>query len=222
MFNKQRCKRCKEKIDEKHVFCPYCGVPTGKGMSEEDWGLLGKDDEMQEMENFGRGLFAGMNDKLLNKMLTGAMKMLEKEMQKGTQEQQKGNLNTNFELYVNGKRINPENIKVMKRPSQERVQRKSDQHINQFNQDNLKKFSSLPKKEPSTNVRRLSNKVIYEIDVPGVESIEDVSIAKLESSIEIKAVTNDTAYKKIINVDLPLKQYKLDKDKLILELGVKN
>ena len=39
--------------------------------------------EVKETVRFGRGLFAGMNDKLLNKMLTGAMKMLEKEMQKG-------------------------------------------------------------------------------------------------------------------------------------------
>jgi len=38
----------------------------------------------------------------------------------------------------------------------------------------------LPRHEPATNIRRLSNKVVYEIEMPEIKSIEDISIIKLE------------------------------------------
>jgi HSP20 family molecular chaperone IbpA len=214
MFDKKKCRNCGEKIKGDFVFCPFCGSPTGKEINEEDWGLLGKNDEIQEANPFSRGLFAGMSDKMLNKMLTSAMKMLEKEMQKTSQNT---DIQSNIELYINGKRISPENIKVTKKVEK---QPKSP-IIQSFNQENIKKFSTLPKKEPSTNIRRLSNKVVYELNVPGVDSIKDIAVTKLENSIEIKAVAKDKAYAKVIPIDLPLRGFKLDKDKLILELGIK-
>lgn len=215
MFNRKNCKNCGEKIKGDFIFCPFCGSPTGKDMEEEDWGLLGKNDEAQETNTLSRGLFAGMSEKMLNKMLTSAMKMLEKEMQKGAI--QNNELQSNIELYINGKKVSPENIKVTKKVEK---QQKSPV-IQSFDQENIKRFSNLPKKEPSTNIRRLSNKVVYELNVPGVASIKDIAVAKLENSIEIKAVAKDKAYAKVIPIDLPLRGFKLDKDKLILELGIK-
>ena len=197
-------------------FCPYCGHPTDSG--NEDWGVLGKKD-IQETNQFPN-MFGGLSGKMLNKMLGGAMKMLEREMQKSIQTQNKS-VKTNFELYINGKRIAPENIKVTRKPI--KIQPKVKKYLsNEFGSQALKQFSVLEKEEPSTNIRRLSNKVIYEIDIPGVSSIENVSIVKLEKSIEIKAIAKDKAYKKIINIDLPILKYKLNKEKLILELGIKN
>ena len=70
-------------------------------------------------------------------------------------------------------------------------------------------------------MRRLSNKVVYEIEIPEVAE-EDVSIIKLENSIEIKAISKDKSYKKLISIDLPIKSYKITNGKLILELGLKN
>lgn len=217
MFNKIKCNECGEKISAKFDFCPYCGLSTGS--NEEDWGLLGKNDQLKEINPFQNSMLGGFSGKMLNKMLAGAMNMLEKEMQKEMKNSNEMPMpsNTNFELYINGKKISPSNIKVMKKES---IQPKKAQ-LNQLSQDNIKKFAELPKHEPSANVRRLSNKVIYELDVPGVKSINDISIIKLENSIEVKAISKDKAYKKLIPIDLPLKAYKLDKDKLILELGVK-
>ncbi len=45
---------------------------------------------------------------------------------------------------------------------------------------------------------------------------------KLENSIEIKAITKDKAYFKIIPLNLPIINYNILKEKLILEFGVKN
>lgn len=217
MFNKKSCKKCGEKINKKFDFCPHCGA-SDNGNSEEDWGMLGKNDVPNELNMFSNSMFGGMNGKILNKMLGGAMKMLEKELQKEMKNQNQ--VGTNFELYINGKKINPENIKITKGQIKEEGPKKK-LFMNTFSEQNQKKFAELPKKEPPTNIRRLSDKVVYELEIPGVESLENVSIAKLETSIEIKAIAKDKAYKKLIQIDLPLKRYKLDNQKLILELGVK-
>ena len=217
MFNKKNCKKCGEKISGKFSFCPNCGNYLES--NKEDWGMLGKDDSIPE-ENFPQNnLFGGISGKMFNKMLGGAMKMLEKELQKEIRQPTKNN----FELYINGKKIPTENIKVTRKPTitKKNVQEQSVSSTH-FNKDSLKKFSELPKKEPSTNIRRLSNKVIYEMEIPGVKSIQDVSIVKLEKSIEIKALAKDKAYKKLIPIDLPLNKYSLNGQKLVLELGVKN
>jgi HSP20 family molecular chaperone IbpA len=211
-------KNCGEKIGKRYTYCPHCGSSTGKPKNEEDWGILGKDDEIEETNQFANPMFGGFSEKMLNKMLVGAMKMLEKEMKQLNQETP---LNSNFELYINGKKVDPKNIKVTTIPAKEQKEVQKKPILNPFSQENIKRFSSLPRKEPTTNIRRLSNKVVYEINIPGVESIKDISIIKLEKSIEIKAVSKNTAYAKVIPIDLPIKKYKLEKEKLILELSIK-
>jgi len=215
MFNKKICKKCGEKISNKFDFCPYCGFSTGS--PNEDWGMLGKNDQFNNQDFFTNSMFGGFSGKVLQKMLNNTMKMLEKEMG-NVQQDKEIPLKTNFELFINGKRISPRNIKVTKKQV-DQVPSKKIKNSSEFSQENIKKFSELPKQEPLANVRRLSNKVIYEIDVPGVKSLKDISIIKLENSIEIKAVAKDKAYKKLIPVDLPLNKYKLDKEKIVLELN---
>lgn len=223
MFKKKKCKKCGEKISDKFSFCPNCGASVD--YEKENWGMLGKNDNIDPFDAFEKGMFGGISGKMLNRMLGGAMKMLEKEMKKNMENLQSNNIpKTNFELYINGKRVSPQNIKVTRKEipnKQNKPQHKT--HTNyHFDEETQKKFAKMSKTEPITNVRRLSNKVIYEIDVPGVISIKDVSVIRLENSIEIRAITKDAAYKKIIPVDLPLRRYKLDNEKLILELGVKD
>jgi len=80
------------------------------------------------------------------------------------------------------------------------------------------KLAKMPKKEPETIVRRLSDRIIYEISVPGVKNIKDVIINKLQNSIEIKAFAKDKVYFKLLPVSLPIKKYKIEDEKLVLEL----
>jgi len=90
-----------------------------------------------------------------------------------------------------------------------------------FTKEKIKKFTSLKREEPKTNIRRLSDKMIYEIEMPGVKSLEDVSIIRLENSIEIKAISKSKAYSKIIPLNLPITNYDLSEGKLVLELAIK-
>jgi hypothetical protein len=238
MFNKKSCPNCNRKVSKDYVFCPNCGSPIKKMQKKEDWGMLGKEDILEEPAF--PSLFTGFGGKMMNKMLNNAMKMMEKEMQKNIEMQKKmpsqkqSGIKTNFELYINGKRVNPENIKITQHPLNHPIQNAISQNSQQktvqreyskrnakninFSQKNKNAFSKLERKEPKTSIRRLSNKIIYEIDVPDVESIENVSINQLENSIEIKAIGKKTGYEKIIPINFPISSYQLSEGKLILEL----
>jgi HSP20 family molecular chaperone IbpA len=247
MFKRKNCPKCNEKVNEKYSFCPTCGFNLSKNQNKEkEYGMLGQNDYLEQdpfnMDNMLGSMFTGIGGRAMNNMFNNAIKMLEKEMQKSMKEQQKfQNQNqpinrTNFELYINGKRVSPDKIKVTNKPnhyqnnqkhnnkrlvSKEQMSRIGTIHPNQvpkFSNESKQNFQKLPKKQPETNVRRFSDKVIYEINVPGVESIKDVSISQMENSIEIRAVSKKNAYEKIIPIGLPIIKYGLSNGKIVLEL----
>jgi len=223
MFGKKTCQGCGEKSSNSYLFCPYCGNSFGKKKAE-DYGMLGINDEIKMQENPFESIFGGIGGGMFNKMLGNTIKMLEKEMKKEFKNQNQGfPQKTNFEIIINGKRINPENIRFTQRIiGPETEKKKIKKTALKMSDESLKKISKLPKKEPSTNIRRLSNKVIYELSIPGVKSINDISITKLENSIEVKAVAENKAYSKLIPINLPITNYELSDGKLILELDAKN
>jgi len=216
MFKKRKCENCNRKINNNYEFCPHCGRSFNE--NSEDWGMLGKTDTVNEFEQFSNSLFGGVGGKIIGGMLGKTMKMLEHEIQKEMKNQSSAP-KTNFELIINGKRIDPKDIKIAQ-PRQ--VVKKPRKVLPNISNESLKKISGLPKKEPKTNIRRLADRVIYEISIPGVESINDISIIKLETSVEIKALANKEAYFKVIPINLPIIDYKLSEEKLILEFGIKN
>jgi len=225
MFGTKKCPKCGENVKSKFDFCPSCSFRL-KQSSDEDWGMLGKNDAVENQPDFfGNSLFGGMGGTMLGKMLNNAMKMLENEMQKETKTLQNAEhfQKSNFELYINGKRVNPENIKVTKMPiknqaPQKQIQQKQFKIQNTISEEKLKKMSKLPREEPKTKIKRFSDRLIYELEVPGVKSIKDIIFMKLEESLEIKAIADKKVYIKIIPINMPLINSYLSKDKLILEL----
>lgn len=222
MFNKKSCSKCGKKIKDNFDFCPYCGKPSD---DNNKWGMLGKNDVVVnqnpfESMGFGGGFF--------NKMIGNAMKMIEKEMQREMKNIETPKSNAKIQLYVNGKKIpiGEGNIKVIKKPKKNLIKKPSNKKqptiIKTFSPENQKKFSNLPRQNPETNVRRLSDRVIYEINIPGVKSAEDIAIRNLQNSIEIKAIAKKIAYYKILSVAFPIIDFYLENEKLILELEAKN
>ena len=125
-------------------------------------------------------------------------------------------------LIINGKRINPQNISVKRiSPKKQTEIPKTQIEYPVFSKQQKEKFSKLLREEPLTSIRRLSDKIIYEIELPKVNSIKDISINKLEQSTEIRALAKNKAYFKILQISLPIINYFLEKEKLILELGTK-
>ncbi|MBU2496838.1 MAG: hypothetical protein KJ767_02160, partial [Nanoarchaeota archaeon] len=90
--------------------------------------------------------------------------------------------------------------------------------VRKVSKEDAERYSKLPRKEAETNVKRLSDGIIYEISMPDVSDIKDIFINKLHNSIEVKAFGKDTAYLKLIPVDLDIKRSYFKDGKLILEL----
>jgi HSP20 family molecular chaperone IbpA len=203
MFKKKKCNNCNEKIKDSYNFCPNCGIRLA---NNNKWGMLGKRDTTpaNQMPNlFGKGI----SGSILNKMMGTMIKNLEKEFQREISGGE--GPKTKIKLMINGKEINP--LKEEKRKDAKTLPI-------EFSKENLEKWKDMKKENPKTNLKRIGDKIEYKIEVPGVKSIKDVSIVKLENSLEVKAIGNKKAYQKNITIDLPLKKFSLLKDILTLEL----
>lgn len=223
MFKKKSCKKCGEKVTEKFLFCPNCGNLLNKKGKKKDFGMLGEDDFIDEFESIQNSLFKGAGGKMVGKMFEGIMKIVEKEMEKEANKRNTKNSQkpkTNFQLFINGEKI--DNFKTNFPANQKIKEQEKEVPALILPQNNLKKFSDLPKNEPKTDVRRFSDRVIYEINIPGVKSLKDISIIRLENNIEVKAVTKNKAYNKLIPVNFPISDYNFTKGKLVLELDSKD
>ena len=219
---KKKCSKCDQTMGRNYDFCPYCGNNLRSENYKEDYGILGKNDLIDSNP------FESFESTFMDKMLENAMKMAEKMIEKQinfSQEKprlppppQPANINTakpsNLEIqfFVNGKRVFPQNEESKIEEPIRTIK------TNKLSKEKAERFSKLPKKEPSSKVRRFSGKIIYELEMPGVKKIEDVLINQLEDSIEIKALGQDKVYSKTLNINLPILGYKLAEGNLILEL----
>lgn len=220
MFSNRKCKRCGEKIGKKDNFCASCGVPLSSSDKKEDMGMLGKSDSFDE--NTTNPPMPGFGGKMLNNMLNGAIKMLEKEMKREMKDMEKSKsqdkmppMAPNFRLKINGQEVNFDDPQSQSKPKKKPIEHKGRK---EFSKDQIKKYTKLPKEEPKADLRRIGNKVVYEISMPDVKSSNDIIINKLENSLEIKAVGKKKGYSKRIPVNIPLTDKKLSDGKLILEM----
>jgi len=234
MFIKKKCTKCGRKISKDYDFCPHCGNDfrwEKARNNEKDFGLLGKEDSLtdfSDLSKFGMpmnlsGLF---NSKLFNNLFQQfdkQFKELDKETSRAPKERKKNTSGISISISMSGDkpdiRVNkfgPEfqNINIKEFKEKETPKKK-------ISEEEARKLAKLPKKEAKTEVRRLSNKIIYQIDLPGIKNLKDIIINKLENSIEIKAFSKENAYFKLIPVNLPILDYKLEDNKLILELGTR-
>jgi|TARA_Y100000310_G_scaffold328062_1_gene395501 hypothetical protein len=222
MFESKKCVGCNEPIKKDFEFCPSCG--TRLKDSDEEFGMLGRNDQVKNEANpLSNSMFGGLAGGVLGKMIGSTMKMLEKELQKEMQGSQEGKMpGTKFELFVNGKRVDPKNIKVTKQPAHKLNDKTKKTPSIALPDNKLKKFSKLPQEEPETNLRRLADSLIYEIELPGVKAEKDISIKVIEGTIEVKAEAKDKSYLKTISVGLPITNYEFSKELLVLELETKH
>jgi hypothetical protein len=223
MFKKTKCQKCGKKIGEKYSFCPYCGSKINLE-DEDDFGMIGKNDFMPLGTEIK--LPMGMNA-MFNSLMNNLSKEFDEQLGKNfagnekPKKVKKDGISISISTFGDG----PPKIMVKNMGNNEKVkQEKTTEKIKKsnFNDEKIKQFSKLKREEPKTNIRRFSNGVVYELEMPDVKSVEDISITKLENSIEIKAIGKNKSYAKLIPINLPLKNYNFLEGKLTLELGTKN
>ncbi|MBU2612750.1 MAG: hypothetical protein KKB62_03455 [Nanoarchaeota archaeon] len=209
MLKRKKCKVCEKKVKSSQNFCPNCGTQITE--SPEKWGLLGKNDLIEKNvpeTPLGMGEIFKTFSSIIKKTQNGTFN--EKDFQKIV-----GQLLPPGSKLVVTKKVNfPEKLP------------KKDPNVKflpiEFSKENLEKWKKVKKEEPNSKLKRVEDKIEYEVEVPGVKSIKDISIVKLENSLEIKAVADKTGYLKRIPINLPLKKYSLIKGILTLELDTLN
>ena len=212
MLKKRKCSKCGKKIFDSYRFCPHCGY--GDRNFEDfgnDWGMLGKDDLSENAFQLPFGF-----DNLVNSLMKNLTKQLNESYENPKKSDSTARSN-GISISISSSGNSPPKIQINS-PSERKVRKVLP---GQFSEEDAKRFSQLKKEEPKTNIRRLSNKVVYEIEFAGVKSLKDISIIKLENSIEIKAIGKNKAYIKRIPINMPIINYTFSSEKLVLEFAVK-
>ena len=206
IFRKKiKCNNCRTKISEKFSFCPHCGENL---MDEEkhmrDYGLLGKGEELTTTQD---NLGLGITEKFLGSLMSTLIKNLDKQFKGIDKEFKKAEIKS----YPNGIRIRM-GAQMQNPNSKQKILFQKN-----ISKEQLERMSSLPRSIAETKIKRLNDKVIYELNTPGIESPEDIFISKLESGYEIKAIGSKKVYVNSLPVNLPLKSLSLVDGKLLVE-----
>ncbi|MEA3329595.1 MAG: hypothetical protein U9Q06_02515 [Nanoarchaeota archaeon] len=218
MFKKNKCARCGKTVAKDFGFCPSCGSKLGEG-EKGDYGMLGKNDFDESEVKLPFGLGAMIRP--LMRELTRQMSELDKELKQDAKPQGKDMKRTGFSLHFSTPGQKPIKIETGTPVSQLSKPVRKVLRLPKISSSLSKKFKKLKKVEPDANVRRLSNTVVYELGLPGVESLTEINISQLENAIEVKAMSDNCAYEKEIDIDLPLVNYNFEDSLLVLEFGLK-
>jgi HSP20 family molecular chaperone IbpA len=216
MFGKkQTCSRCGSKTSNKHCFCPFCG-----------FSLKEKDSFFEP--SFNMGFPFNTIIKQLSKHIEKEFREMDRQMPPTFDDEdikepkQKIQPMQGLSISISSSGGQPvirvKNLGNQASPNaQAQNVNQPKEHIPEITEKQAEHYSKLPKEEPLTSVRRFSDKIIYEIDLPEVKK-ENLIITRLHNSIEIKAFTQDKAFFKLIPISLPILKSQLKEGKLIIEL----
>ncbi len=204
-----RCPNCKSNVDDRWQFCPKCGTRLRRRRSLFD----------QLFSHFGRE-FEQM-DKEIDRMekrfealdlspffrQTGGKGFKIKVVRHGGDEP-KVSVQTFGD--VKGEDIRKELKKQMGRegqpikirigPPRPRITRSGPAPGSQGPEAKPRKELPTPKttEEPKTEVRRVDSKVMVDMELPGVKSLEDIRINEMQESVEVRAVAGERGFFKIL------------------------
>lgn len=203
MFFKKKndtCSFCNYSLKGNFNYCPHCGNSLNNETNNaKEFGMLGKTDNLNnEFNNFTK---MGITDKLISNLMNSLVKNLDKQF--------KDIDKTEVDTLPNGIRIRISPAEQQKRPVKKQV-----------TEQQLTKMAGMPRATAKTQVKRLSDRVIYEINAPGVKSPEDIFVSKLESGYEVKAIGEKKIYVNSLPINLPIKGFAINKNKIFVEFKV--
>ena len=149
----------------------------------------------------------------MNSLVNSLVKSIDKQFKDINREMTENEDRPEVRSFPNGIRIR------VGQPQNNPKQKKKDNNIMKKNPDvnQLKKMSELPREKAKSNIKRLNDSIVYELSTPGVYSIQDIFVAKIEEGYEIKAIGTKKIYVSSLPLNLPLKKLSLLKNKLLIE-----
>ena len=197
---KRKCPSCAKKVERGFNFCPYCGASFKMRSEKSDFGMLGRNDSGGGMKVEQKLPFG------MEKIMGSLVKQLEKSM---------GNMNIEGMpkgIRINVVRGNPQVKQVVQKESREKVE------IPNVSAEETERRLGLRKVKAESRVRRLADRIIYEIDAPGVQEKKDVAVTELATGLEIRAYSGDKCYVKFIPLKVELISYSVRSDKVFVEI----
>jgi len=167
---------------------------------KSDFGMLGRNDSGGGMKVEQKLPFG------MEKIMGSLVKQLEKSM---------GNMNIEGMpkgIRINVVRGNPQVKQVVQKESREKVE------IPNVSAEETERRLGLRKVKAESRVRRLADRIIYEIDAPGVQEKKDVAVTELATGLEIRAYSGDKCYVKFIPLKVELISYSVRSDKVFVEI----
>lgn len=202
----QKCDNCRSKIDDKFSFCPYCGISfIDEEKYAKDYGLLGRGEELDN-EIIPAEFSMGITDKIIGSLMNNLIKSFDKQFKQMDRNFEKAEIKTL-----------PNGIRIQIGPTASKKTAQKGIFEKPITEKQLEKMNSLPREKAEAKIKRLNDKVIYELNTPGIVSPQDVFISKLESGYEIKAITDKKIYVNSLPVNLPLKSLSISNNKLFVE-----
>ena len=203
MFKGKKCSSCNGKIKESFSYCPSCGRSFKQVNDSKDFGMLGKSDSMP---NIGEGLNLPLG---LGKIVNSLVKQLEKQMSSIDLENGSGNPR-GFKIKVSTG--TPQTSQVVQNAPQ------NAETSNKISNKESERRIKLERVEAESKIRRLGDRILYEIETSGVKSKADVVLTKLATGIEVKAYSKDKCYVKFIPLTLEIVGYFIKQNKVFVEL----
>lgn len=208
--SEQECQKCGTKNSKKHQFCYSCGSSMLSPENElKEYGLLGRSD-LNSPEQDAMPSNLTFLDKMMNSMIESLMKSLDKQMRMAPMNMEKAEV----QATPNGIRIRI-GPQMVQQPQQ--TQHKTKTQKRQITEEQINRMSTLPRVKAPGKVKRLSDRVVYEMTTPGVNTTDDVFISKLENGYEIKAIGTKKIYVNSLPLNLPLRRLVITKNKLSVE-----
>lgn len=194
--NKSACPHCNNKVSSSYTFCPYCGSQImSKEQEEDQFGLIGRTDAQSKAQP--QDMFAQlMQNMLKNINLSGMMDNAEVK-----------NMPNGFKIKIG-------------LPGQAPKKKISQPKVKSLTEEQALRMADMPRAMAKTNIKRLSDKVVYELAAQGIQSTQDVFVSKLESGYEIKAIGKNKVYVNSLPINLPLKSYSIGEKGITLEFDL--
>lgn len=206
-----KCARCGSNVDDKWVFCPKCGNELKRKrnifdiFSHFNREFEAMDKQIKQMDKrFERSFEAmdlspffrqapkgrGFKIKITrqnNEQPKVSVETFGGVKKEDVEQQLKRQLGGGQPIRIRITPVRPGQQTARPQPSP--VQRPASQ-----------KELPIPKttEEPKTEVRRVDSKVMVDMELPGVKSIEDIRINDMPESVEVRAVAGDKGFFKIL------------------------
>ncbi|MEM5871603.1 MAG: zinc ribbon domain-containing protein [Candidatus Aenigmatarchaeota archaeon] len=196
-----RCPNCGSKVNENWSFCANCGFELRK----REFDLFG-DDFSKLVDRMVKEITDEMNERFgafeknfevldLSPFFTRPIKSSGFSIKITHESGKKPKISIKTFGDVNEKEIENEIKKLGFKPETPKV---SEKPMKTEERRGICFEGVKITEEPETSVRRVNDKIIVEVKLPGVKDEKNIEVRSLENSIEIKALAGDKAYFKIL------------------------